>query len=94
VELRLHEELHTVLGGDPPGYDDLPDLEYTRAVLRESMRLFPPVWAVSREATRPIELADQAFTAKSVLMVSQYALNRHPRYWREPSRFDPARFVG
>lgn len=94
AEARLHEELRTVLGDRPPQYEDLPTLEYTGGVIREAMRLFPPVWAVSREATREIELANHTFAAGSVLMVSQYALNRDPRFWPEPSRFDPARFVG
>lgn len=94
VEARLHRELHEVLGGRPPDSGDLSALEYTGAVVREAMRLFPPVWAVSREATDRIELADHTFAAGSVLMVAQYALNRNPQFWQEPSRFDPARFTG
>src|SRR5688500_5851215 len=55
VEARLHEELDRVLGGRPPAVDDLPNLAYTRAVLAESMRLYPPAWAVERRALEDFE---------------------------------------
>jgi cytochrome P450 len=92
AESRLHAELDRVLGPNPPTPDDLPRLSYTRQVLSESMRLFPPVWAVSREAAADVTIGDHVFHRGAIIMMSQYMLHRHPRYWSAPDRFDPDRF--
>ena len=93
AESRLHAELDRVLGPNPPSPEDLPRLTYTRQVLSESMRLFPPVWAVSREAAADVTIGDHVFRRGAIIMMSQFVMHRHPRYWSAPDRFDPDRFT-
>jgi cytochrome P450 len=76
-----------------PGFDDLDRLPYTRAVLAESMRLYPPAWLVARQAKGAFRLGQYEFGADTVCMMSQWIVHRHPAYWREPERFLPERWL-
>jgi cytochrome P450 len=93
IAARLYEEIDTVLGDRLPGITDLPRLTYTRAVLTESMRLYPPVWAMVRhlEAARPV--GGYALPAGSTLLLSQWVVHRDGRWWPEPDRFRPDRWI-
>ncbi len=93
VEAELHAELGRVLGGRPPAVDDLPNLAYTRAVLAESMRLYPPAWAVERLALEDFEAGGYTIRRGTLVIASQYLVHRDPRWWNEPERFDPARWM-
>jgi cytochrome P450 len=93
AELRLHDELDAVLGGRRPEYADLARLSYTRMVLEESMRLFPPAWAVGRYAVGGDEVGGFDIPAGSQLLMSQYVTHRHPAFWDRPETFDPERFT-
>lgn len=94
AERRLHEELDDVLGGGRvPTVEDLDRLAYTRCVLAESMRLYPPAWVIARQAKERYELAGYAVPAGSVLLMSQFLLHRDARYWEDPLRFEPGRFA-
>ncbi|HEX8291507.1 MAG TPA: cytochrome P450 [Pyrinomonadaceae bacterium] len=93
VEARLHEELDAVLGGRPPGAGDIPRLAYTRMVLEEAMRVYPPVPRLVRTAVRDYEVGGYTVPAGSLVVVSQYAMHRDPRFWEDPERFDPERFA-
>ncbi|HET6312893.1 MAG TPA: cytochrome P450 [Chloroflexia bacterium] len=90
---RMREELREVLGGRVPTMSDLPNLTYTRMVLDETMRLYPPAWSISRKATEEDELAGYRIPAGAFITVSPYAMHRHPRYWENPEGFDPERFT-
>jgi cytochrome P450 len=90
---RLHAEVDSVLAGRPPGMADLPRLPYTRMVLQEAMRLYPPVWSLARRAVEADELAGYPIPAGSVIHISFYALHRHPRLWDAPDAFRPERFA-
>jgi cytochrome P450 len=93
VAQRLHAEVDAVLARAPLTHDALRELRYARQVVSEAMRLYPPVWAVSREAVRDIVLAGHEFPAGAVLMVAQYTLHRDARWWPDPRRFEPDRFA-
>jgi cytochrome P450 len=90
---RVADELAHVLGGRPPTVDDLPALRRTAMVLKEAMRLYPPVYALARRAEREDEIGGHRITAGSLLVVSQWATHRHPRIWDDPETFDPDRFT-
>ncbi len=66
---------------------------WTDAVLRESMRLYPPAWIVARAAAEPLELDGEPVPAGSFVFTSPWAMHRDPRFWREPEIFAPARFA-
>jgi cytochrome P450 len=93
VERRLHEELATVLGGRPPRAEDLPRLPYTRMVVEESMRLYPPAWALARQSREPVEVGGYSLPAGATFVLSPYVTHRHPLLWPDPERFDPERFT-
>jgi cytochrome P450 len=89
---RLREELDEVLGGRTPAADDLPRLVYTRMVLQESMRLFPPVWGLSRLLKEADEVGGYRIPKGNRVIVSSYVTQRRPDLWPDPERFDPERF--
>ena len=93
VERRLHDELQTVLGGRSPDFDDLPQLSYTEMVFAESMRLYPPAWAISRLAVQDYEIAGYQIPTGSLCMMSAYVMHRNPEYFPDPERFDPERWT-
>ncbi len=92
-ERQLHHELDRVLAGRLPTADDLPDLLYTRMVLSESIRLYPPAYVIGRQAIEPYEVRDYVIQPGSTLFVSPYVMQRDPRYWFDFERFDPNRWT-
>lgn len=93
VESRLHEELDAVLAGGPASVEDYERLKYTRQVLAESMRLYPPAWTVGRQAVRPLEIGGYAFPARQPVLMAQWVVHRDARWFPEPERFDPDRWL-
>ncbi len=93
AEARMHEELDRVLAGRAPTIEDLPQLRYTEMVLAESMRLYPPAWAMGRQATEDIELGPYLLPAGSYVFFSQYMIQRNAEFWPEPLKFRPERFT-
>jgi cytochrome P450 len=91
-EQRLHEELDRELHGRLPSYDAIPRLRYTEMVLAESMRLYPPAWAMGRCARADFRLGDYFLPAKTTVLISQFVTHRDPRFFPDPLRFDPERF--
>ena len=89
---RLTQELREVLGGRLPAADDVEKLVWTRMVLAESMRLYPPAWALGRETTQSCTIAGNEVPAGAVVLLSQWVTHRDPRWWPDPLRFDPERF--
>lgn len=92
IERELREELNQVLGGRLPTAADVERLPYTRMVLSESMRLYPPAWALGRESTGPATIAGYDVAPGSVVLLSQWVTHRDARWWPEPQKFDPQRF--
>lgn len=93
VEAELRAELGRVLGGRLPSVSDLPDLTYLGAVLDESLRLYPPAWALSRYAQDEFEVGGYRIPAKSFVILSQWVTHRRPDLWPEPDAFRPERFL-
>jgi cytochrome P450 len=92
-EAELHKELDTVLAGRIPTVEDLPNLPYTKMVIEESMRIYPPAPGISlREAKEADEVCGFKVTPGLQIMVSPWILHRHRRLWEDPVRFDPTRF--
>jgi cytochrome P450 len=91
-ERRLHQEVDQVLLGRPPAFDDLPRLQYTEMVLAESMRLYPPAWAIGRKAIAEFELGGFTIPRGAILILAPYVTHRDPRFFPEPERFDPERW--
>ncbi len=92
VEGRLHDELASVLGGTPPTFADLPRLVYTRRVVEEVLRLYPPVWMLPRKALADDCVEGYRIARHADVLLSVYSLHRHPAIWEQPERFDPERF--
>jgi cytochrome P450 len=92
VEERLHVEVDRVLAGRPAGAEDLTALTYTRMVLAETLRLYPPAWAIARRALADYELGGYRIPARSIVFVSQAVIHRDPRHFPDPDRFDPERW--
>jgi cytochrome P450 len=77
----------------PPGYEDLSRLKYTRSVVDETMRLYPPVWVISRTAVADDMVGGFRVPAGSEILIFPYITHRHPGWWPEPDRFLPERFA-
>ena len=92
AEANLLAELEEVLGGQTPTVRDLPELRYADAVIKESMRLYPPAWAVGREALGECEIGGYHVPPKTQMFISQYVVHRDPRFFDDPEAFDPSRW--
>ncbi len=89
---RLEQELDTVLGDRPPEYSDLAHLPYTRMVIDEAMRLYPPAWSFARQALNEDAIGRFRLPQGWLAFVVPYVLHRLPAYWRDPESFEPERF--
>ncbi len=90
---RLQAEVDAVLGGRTPTLADLPQLAYTRRVLDEALRLYPPAWAISRKAMGDDQIGGYRVPAGAEIFLSQWVTHRHPDFWQNPLGFDPDRFL-
>ncbi|MEA2531097.1 MAG: hypothetical protein QOG89_2741 [Thermomicrobiales bacterium] len=93
AETAFHAELREVLGGRAPTAQDLPRLRYTEAVLQESLRLYPPIWVFARIAARSTTIGGYRIPKGRRIVVSPWALQRDPRFFVDPDRFDPDRWL-
>ncbi|MGE5335539.1 MAG: cytochrome P450, partial [Nitrososphaerota archaeon] len=92
VTAAVREEYQRVLQGRPPAVDDLPRLAYSRMVIEESMRLYPPAWALGRHGLQEDEIGGYVIPKGAYVLVMQYVTHRHPAFWEQPDAFDPERF--
>lgn len=93
VARQMEEEIDRVLAGRAPTLADLGQLTYTRQVLEESMRLYPPAWIVARSATGEDEIGGYRIPTGSIVFTSPFVTHRHPEFWDNPEGFDPDRFL-
>jgi cytochrome P450 len=100
VEHKLYGELRSVLGANDnasrsPTVEDIPKLEYTEKVFRESMRLYPPAWTLGRQALTDYATIDNNYVIPkgSIILMSQYVMHHNPRYFSNAEEFDPDRWT-
>jgi cytochrome P450 len=91
-EAKFHHEVDDVLKGRLPAVEDVSRLRYTENVMAESLRLYPPAWAMGRFARNDFSLGDYFLPARTTVLISQFITQRDPRYFPDPLRFDPERF--
>ena len=92
-ERRFHEEIDRELQGRNPTYEDVARLRYVEMVLAESMRLYPPAWAMGRQACNDFQVGEYFLPAKTTVLISQFITHRDQRFFPDPVRFDPERFT-
>jgi cytochrome P450 len=92
-EALFHAELDRVLNGQPPRFEDLARLRYTRMVLEESMRLYPPAHTISRQALEADVVEGRAVRKGSMITIVPWVLHRHRGLWDRSDVFDPERFA-
>jgi cytochrome P450 len=93
AEQRLHAEVDQVLGGHAPTADDLPRLVYTRMVLCEALRLYPPGWLFSRSPLADDQIDGYSIPRGTLVLYSPYVTHRLPELWNNPDAFVPERFA-
>ncbi|KAG1694693.1 Phthiocerol synthesis polyketide synthase type I PpsA [Nymphon striatum] len=93
VEKKLHDELDEVLHGRAPEFADVEKLKYTRAILDETMRLYPPVPILSREALEEDTIRGKKVPPGSIMLIVPWLIQRHKKYWDKPDHFIPERFM-
>jgi enediyne biosynthesis protein E7 len=90
---RVHDEAVRVFSSGPLTTESLHRLTYTTMVLRETLRLYPPVWLLPRIAKEADQIGEYRVPARADVLICPYLLHRHPDYWPDPERFDPERFA-
>lgn len=93
IKERLWAELESALAGRNPSYQDLPNLPLTRAIVDETLRLYPPVHVFSRQALGDDEISGNRVPKGSFMTISSWVLHRHQLHWEKPDTFDPDRFM-
>jgi len=93
AERKLHAELDSVLGDRAPTYEDLPKLVYTEQVLKESMRIYPPVFMLARRAEEDAVIGTYTIPAGSEVVMWLYMTHHDPRWFPQPDEFRPERFT-
>jgi cytochrome P450 len=94
IRQKLQAELDSVLAGRPPSFADLPKLKYTEAVVKETLRFYPPAWYAERAPLSDTELGGYPIPAHSPIVISVYVTHRDSRFFDQPERFLPERFLG
>jgi cytochrome P450 len=89
---KFYDEVDQVLAGRLPNFNDLPSLKYTEGVFAESMRLYPPAWAIGRRVKEEYSIGQYTIPSRSILMMSPYVVHRDPRWFPEPDQFNPDRW--
>jgi cytochrome P450 len=90
---RMEEELDAVLGDRDPDARDVTALPWTRAVVAEALRLYPPAWTIERDVLADDIVAGTSVPPGSLVAISPYLVHRHQEFWPDPAGFDPSRFL-
>jgi cytochrome P450 len=92
VTQRIREEANRVCGDREPRWDEVQQLTFTRQVIQETMRLYPPIWALIRIAAQDDEIEGTKVSKGDKIVMCTYIAHHNPKYWSEPEKFDPERF--
>jgi cytochrome P450 len=92
VQGRMQAEVDRVLGNRIPSPEDMIQLPYTRAVVKETLRLRPPAWTIGRQALKDCEIGGQDIPAGATVLVSQWVMHHDPRFYADPQEFRPERW--
>ena len=90
---RLQQELADVLGGRTPSPGDYPHLTYTRRIVTESMRLYPPAWIIGRRAIDEYAIGDYRLPPRAIVFMSPFVMHRDGRFYDQPGQFNPDRWT-
>jgi cytochrome P450 len=93
VERRLQREVSDVLNERTPTFEDLPRLTYTKTIIEEAMRMYPPGWMIPRSTLADDTIGGLPVKAGTTVLISPYVVHRHPDFWEDAERFDPDRFA-
>ncbi len=93
VESRLHDELDRSLGGRVPAVADLPRLTYAEHIVTETLRAYPTVWTIGREAIEPVDLGGYRIPAGMTVFMPQWVIHRDARWFDDPLAFRPERWA-
>ena len=92
VEQQVYDEITQHFNGPVDDVEKLANLTYTMKVFYEAIRLYPPIWAVERNAREADEIGGYHIAKNSTLFISIYTLHRHPEFWQDAHEFKPERF--
>ncbi len=92
VAEKLERELERTLGDRIPRFEDLVSLPYSRMLIEEALRLYPPTWILARSPLSDDAIGGYPIPRRSVVLISPYLLHRNPDFWASPEAFDPERF--
>lgn len=92
VAERIRREGEDTYGDRMPTWEDIHGLTYTRAVIQETMRLYPPIWSFMRQAVAEDEIGGHKVKPGDKMVMCAYIIHHHPKYWQDPENFDPSRF--
>jgi cytochrome P450 len=92
AEAKLHAEVDAVIAGRTPRHEDLAALPYTRMVIEEAMRLYPPGHTIVREALADDEVSGHRVRKGGRVVIAPWLIHRHRRLWERPQNFEPERF--
>jgi len=93
VTEKIRREGEEVYGDREPRWEDIQKLTYTRAVMLETLRLYPPAWALMRTAVQHDEIGGYKIAPGDKIVLSPYMVHHNPKYWDDPETFDPTRFL-
>ena len=91
ISAKVNNEIGLV-GDQPPKIDQLQKMPYIRQVIDEALRIYPPVWLISREALEDVNIGEYHFESETNFFISPYYIHRHSAYWENPNEFLPERF--
>ena len=89
---RVRREGEDTYGDRVPTWEDVHGLTFTRSVIQETMRLYPPIWSFIRQAVAEDEIGGHKVKPGDKMVMCAYIVHHHPKYWNDPEHFDPGRF--